>query len=1124
MGGSNDASFGRHATPDAPVPMVDRFRELAELEAALADARTRHGRVMLLSGEPGIGKTRLAEVAAEVGAAKHMLALWGRSWETAGAPAYWPWTQLLRTLISTRDTARLELEVGSGARWLAQVLPELCDLLPGTVASSQASEKARFAIFDAVASFLRRAAASDPLVIVLDDLHAADPASLLLLEFVARGIADSRILLLGTYQEAAARRRPEVEKLIGLLSRQTPTISLGGFEEEDLALLVEYRTGGRWSPELVKALHRATEGNAFFTNELIGLLAAEGEIKPTIDARGEHHFPLPDTVRETVRRRFEPLDAGTIAALEAAAVIGREFRTSTVERVTGEPALDHIDAAASAGLVRPVQGTIDRHRFTHNLIRETLYAELAASRRVDLHRAVGEALEAVYGEDPEHYAERAHHFAEAASAGYADKALEYAKKGAREAVRLYAYEQAAELYQLALDAAQLLEPDPERKAELMLAMGTARRGADQLGATETLLAAAEAARGLDDPRLFAEAALAVRAFLRGAGVVSDQPSAVLTEALERLEGGDPALRARVMARLATCQYYWPGSDSRRNTLVEEAVNLARGLDDPATLAHVLSNGQFATGSADTIERDLEWLNELLELARQIRDPDVELAARNRQIDALIEVDDVPAAGAAVREMERSITESSDPRTYGYLCVQRARLEIIAGRFEAAERLNAEASGEGLRLRDSLLIGLARDQISALRWWQGRFEEVEARVRELATQHVFLTWPTALALLHYDNGNLAEAQRHLEQVTIEELSDMRRYNDWLLEMALLAELCFRLRDGPRARSIYEQLAPYAGYNVISRQAAFLGPVSHYLALLAATQDDVELALEHLGQARDAAARLGSPVVLMRAELAEADVLSRRDQPQDRDRSVELLADVARIGEELGLERVVKQVRERLDGLGGAPPAAPAVLADGDVAASLCREGDVWAFGFEGRSVRVRDGRGVRHLAVLLANPGVEVHALELASPQGSVESGAAGRGDASLRVSADDAGPALDAEAKEAYRRRVEELRDEIEEAESFNDPERAAHAREEMEFLAGELTAAVGLGGRDRKTASSAERARVSVTKAIRALIKRIGDHDAALGRELEATVRTGTFCAYEPDPRRPTDWRIDAG
>jgi hypothetical protein len=1121
--GSEQTSSGSSAAANAPVPLVDRFRELAELEAALADARTRHGRVLLLAGEPGIGKTRLAEVVSEVGAAKHMIPLWGRSWETAGAPAYWPWTQLLRKLISTRDRASLELEVGSGARWLAQVLPELCDLLPGTVASAQASEKTRFAIFDAVATFLRRAASSDPLVIVLDDLHAADPASLLLLEFVARGIAESRILLLGTYQEAAARRRPEVEKLIGTLSRETPTIALGGFEEEDLALLVEYRTGGRWSPELVKALHRATEGNAFFTNELIGLLATEGELTPTVDATGQQHFPLPDTVRETIRRRFEPLEEETMAALEVAAVIGREFRSSTVERVIGGPALDSFDAAVSAGLVRRVPRTIDRFRFTHNLFRETLYAELSASRRIDLHRAVGEAHEAIYGEVPEHFAERAHHFAEAASAGYAAKALEYATKAASEAMRLYAYEQAAELYQLALDAAELLDPDPERRAELMLAKGKARRGGDHTGATETLLAAAEAARGLEDPRLFAEAALSVRAFPRGIGVISEQPTAVLTEALERLEGGDSALRARVMSRLAVSMYYWPDSENRRTALAEEALALAEELDDPATLANVLTNAQYATGSPTTTERDLAWMKKLLDLARQIGDPEAELIGRNRQIDLLIEIDDLPAAEAAVRALEQSVTESTDPRMHGYLCLQRARLEVIAGRFERAEQLNAEASGEGLRLRDPLLIGLARDQISALRWTQGRLDEIEGAVRESASLRATLVWPTALALLQYDLGKEADARRHLEQVVAED-RDLPLYNDWMIMMALLSELCVRLHDAGRAKTLYERFAPFAGRNVITIQAAFIGPVTHSLAILAGAQGDVELAHMHFEQAREAAARLDAPAVLMRAQLAESDLLLSRDEPDDHERGVELLADGLRIAEELGLDRIAEQARERLETLGGAPPSevAAADLRSGPATASLCREGDVWAFEFEGQSVRVRDGRGIRHLAVLLSNPGVDIHALELARSHDAEEPGPVGGHEPALAVSADDAGPALDAKAKDAYRRRLDELREELEEAESFNDPERAAHAREEMEFLAGELTSAVGLGGRDRKSASSAERARVSVTKAIRSLIKRVGEHDTALGRELEATVRTGAFCAYEPDPRRPVDWRVD--
>jgi hypothetical protein len=167
--------------------------------------------------------------------------------------------------------------------------------------------------------------------------------------------------------------------------------------------------------------------------------------------------------------------------------------------------------------------------------------------------------------------------------------------------------------------------------------------------------------------------------------------------------------------------------------------------------------------------------------------------------------------------------------------------------------------------------------------------------------------------------------------------------------------------------------------------------------------------------------------------------------------------------------------------------------------------------------------VRYLAVLLANPGVEVHALELAGS--APDAGSRGRADPGQDLSAlsvDDAGPALDAEAKAAYRRRLEELRQELDEAESFNDPERAANARDEMDFFARELAAAVGLGGRDRKAASKAERARVAVTKAVRATMKRIGEIDSELGQELVATIRTGTFCSYKPDRRRPVSWQVE--
>jgi non-specific serine/threonine protein kinase len=188
-----------------------------------------------------------------------------------------------------------------------------------------------------------------------------------------------------------------------------------------------------------------------------------------------------------------------------------------------------------------------------------------------------------------------------------------------------------------------------------------------------------------------------------------------------------------------------------------------------------------------------------------------------------------------------------------------------------------------------------------------------------------------------------------------------------------------------------------------------------------------------------------------------------------------------------------------------------------------EGDVWAFSFDGNTIHIRDSKGVRCLAVLLASPGVEVHSLELGGS--APDPAARGRANVQEGLSAggsDDAGPLLDSEAKAAYRRRLDELREDLEEAESFNDPERAAKAREEMDFLSRELAGAVGLGERDRKAASNAERARVAVTKAVRATLKRIGEMDPNLGQELAATIRTGTFCSYEPDRRRPVSWEVE--
>jgi hypothetical protein len=257
-----------------------------------------------------------------------------------------------------------------------------------------------------------------------------------------------------------------------------------------------------------------------------------------------------------------------------------------------------------------------------------------------------------------------------------------------------------------------------------------------------------------------------------------------------------------------------------------------------------------------------------------------------------------------------------------------------------------------------------------------------------------------------------------------------------------------------------------------------------------------------------------------------MLARRDGPGDVERARELIQRGLDRAEEVGVPRMDERLARAaalLPAQDGTP--APAEPAEGAASAVLAREGDVWRLDYEGRVLRIRDAKGMRHLALLLANPGVEFHAVDVATAaEGGAAAGAERAEGLAVQAGTGDAGPALDSQAKAEYRTRLEDLRAEIEEAESFNDPERAAHAREEMDFIAHELSAAVGLGGRDRRAASAAERARVNVTRALRREIRRIADEDAGLGRELETTVRTGTFCAYEPDPRRPVAWAVDAG
>jgi hypothetical protein len=1113
---------------DPASPLVGRDREMAELAGALDRSRGGQGGLILIGGEAGIGKTRLLEALADRAATQGMQVLWGRCWDSGGAPAFWPWVQVLRTAVASRERDWLDAELGPGAAWISHLVPELGDRLPGTTAPpALESDQARFSLFDAVTRFLRTVSQSFPLLIVIDDLHAADRASLTLLEFLASMLPGSRMLVAVAYQDAAARTRPEVAALIGTLARRSRPLTLHGFGESDLAVLIEQRTGRSPPSELARALHVTTEGNPFYANEVVRLLAEEGQLDGWLHGTARSRLPLPDTVRETIRRRLEPLGSPAVRLLETAAVIGREFSLGTLEQVTGKKpseVIESLDAPIAAGLISEVAGTIGGFRFKHGLIRETSYAGIAPAARMSLHRATAVALESRYGGVPSHLAELAHHWAQSGPAGDPARALAYATRAGEHAMQLLAFEPAAELFQLALSVGDTMGIDPMRRAELLFALGQARTRASDPTARETLISAADAARAVERHDLLAEAALAIHAFAYGAGRTDDALVSLLEEALRLVSTEQRGLRARLLARVAVTTYYLPESDQRRAALVEEAVDIARELDDRTTLSYVLINGQLGTWGPDTSERDVGWFEELVELTRETGESQIAFATRNRQIDCLLELDDFAGADAATDALEQMVAESPDPRVRAYAPLQKARRAELEGDWASAERLNAEATAEAAELHDSVILLLASAQLMQFRLMQRRPGEVEAVARRFADSAPGMpAWRAGLALAYCQLGRDQEARDQLERLAGDDFQALPRYNGWLLAMALLTDVCVHLDDRERARQIYALLLPFGDRNVIAPHSCFLGPVQRYLGVLAASEDRPEAAIEHLEAAREAAGRRNARPWQARIDLDEALVRAERNAAGDRGQALALVNRARDTARELDADWLEREAEELLRRLEGEHDDAIEPAPVGPVAASLRREGDVWAFAYEGNSFRVRDAKGIRYLAVLLSRPGVELHALALAEAVAGVEPGGR-RPPEGLEhdAGAGGAGPLLDHAAKTAYRARLEHLRAELEEAESFNDPERATNARAEIEFLSEQLSAALGLGGRDREAASNAERARISVTKAIRSVIKRVTEHDSALGQELNTTVRTGLFCVHEPDPRRPTAWKVE--
>lgn len=1109
--------------PTSTVRFIGRERELNELLTGLDDAIAGHGRLFLLVGEPGIGKTRLAEEVAAAATQRGTRVLWGRCSEDAGVPPFWPWAQILRRLLES-DCA------DPPSHLLAQIVPELravADSASG--ASSQPSER-RFELFDAVERLLRAAALRQPLLLILDDLHAADLPSLLLLQFLARQLYDARLLVIGSYRPADLERVAERAQVMNPISRQGTRMTLAALNEAQVWSLVASALGDAPPAALAASVYALSEGNPLFVGEVVQLLLSERDASGMlpIDARTVR---LPHGVREVIRERLQPLSSMCQEVLRVAAVIGREL-DATLLRSVSAPAphalMDCLSEAERAGILLASDFELDRYRFGHELIRSTLYDAIPAGERAQLHHRIGEAMEAAHAGDlGAHAAEIAHHFARAAVLGDAGKAVDYAARAAQQAVRQWAYEEAYDLYAQALRAlAQAHSGDGWRRCELLLAQGYAARAAGRTTARAAYSEAATLARALsrDDAgrgaELFAQAALGVAD--QGLGILQMAADASVVQLLEEAEqqlGPEHArlvvqLRARLAAHLS-----FPATQARSLALIDEAERQARTLGDEATLAAVLGQRHLVLWRFNVIPGRSELATELLLLAERLGDRELAWQGRAWRVVDRMTIGDAVGVDEDLQLLVERADAIRQPRFRWMamnFCVTRA---LWRGHWREAEALAQESWQLGIEIGDALAQAAAPFQLYLVARELGR--EQDENMARAAVQR-FPESPMIRAVLItvlLDLDRRGEAQSEFDQLALGDFASVSRESR-LGALALLAEACGRLHDVPRARVLRTLLQPFADYNIMYSGNVCFGSAARYLGELAGVCADWEAAAAHFEVASARNRQMGACAPLAWTQYAAARMWRQRAVGSSEsaafiERARTLLAEARSLAVTLSMVRLQHAVTElagELDTV--AAPERPA-LEPGRVVAprpgTFRRDGDYWTIDDGGDLVRIKHILGFAYIAALLQQPRVEVHVLDLA-----------GGSEHESSATARSTEPLLDARSRANYRTRLAEIRSEIEEAQGFNDIGRLERLQAEEGQLKREISRAFGLHGRNRPSGSALERARLNVTRAIKTAIRKLSEADANLGHYFATTIKTGNLCCYTPDPRVCIDWRFD--
>lgn len=1052
------------------------------------------GRLFVIAGEPGIGKTCFAAEVAAATARRGFRVLWGRSWPDTDSPAYWPWIEVLKRLYGEGDVVRRFDDVGARGRAIRSIL--------GGEGGRPGAGSEPFATFDAVLRLLAAAADVAPRLVIIEDVHAADLPSLRLLQYVARSIRELDLVFVVTYREPEAVSRPEAARLIGEISREGCTLVQPGLSEDETTEMIRRSLGIEPSASVGAALRELAGGNPLFVRETLLAMIAEGR-DPATEAAGPP-LPIPPTLIAATRRRLAFLSEDCIRLLSVGAVFGADVDARCLLRVCGIPpvrASAALAEVARVGFLRPVEEAPGRYAFAYPLLREALYRDQPPSVRGARHAEIGRALEELHATRAgAHLDAIARHFARAARHGFDRRAaIDSCRRAAESAFTRLEWQSAEEHARAALELARN-GADARTRAELTLGIAESMsRAGNPARARQPFLEAAEAARSLGDATLLARAAL-------GYGEAADPHAprrdatrvALLEQALQVLPPRD-ALRVRVLAALALAPHPLD-EEARRFACASEALDLATRLGDPAALGRALEGRHHVLAGPDHAEERLAAATRMIVLASQAADRDLSSRGHSYRLVDLLELGDLRGVDAEIEECSRLAESSREPLQRSLALASRAMRAMLNGSFDEAEALVSAA--RGLAAGEDPEAGASRFalQLLTLRREQGRSGEVEPIVAELVERHPSQPlWQCALVAICSDLGREDEAKARLGRFAARGFTDLPRDSTWYANVYHLAEACISAADAARAEALHRVLLPYERRNlVIGRGLACAGPASRTLGRLALAASRTDAAVEQLERALRASERMEARALVTGVRLDLAESLLARDAPADRLRAAGLLEEAIDAARRIGMTRAAERARElegRLRAKGRPPSAATRATGSSEFADVFRLDGGAWTLSFAGRSSRLRDAKGLHAIAFLLRHPGTDF-------PGFLVEAG--------------------DGELHAAMRRacdRLGDLRGEIENAEAMNDPGPAQRARSEVEATAAALARRLrleGAGGR------SAEQVRVNLTKTIRAALKRIAAVNPALGAYLAATLRTGRLFSYRPDPRAPIRWTCD--